>query len=164
MLKIYNTLGKKIEDFKPREPGKVKIYVCGPTVYNLLHVGNFRGPVFFNFVRNWLEHLGYEVDYALNFTDVEDKIINKANEEGKTAIEVSEHFIEEYKKDFFALGLKKHDRNPKVTEHMPAIITMISDIIEAKKAYTSPGVQVGSSDVNFSILDFYRKRRDDQKR
>lgn len=154
MLKIYNTLGKKTEDFKPREEGKVKIYVCGPTVYNLLHVGNFRGPVFFNFVRNWLEYLGYKVDYALNFTDVEDKIINKANEEGKTALEVSEHYIEEYKKDFFALGLRKHDRNPKVTEHMPQIISMISDIIEAKKAYTSAGVVAGSSDVNFSIMDF----------
>jgi len=154
MLKIYNTLGKNLEDFKPREEGKVKIYVCGPTVYNLLHVGNFRGPVFFNFVRNWLEHLGYEVDYALNFTDVEDKIINKAKEDGTTATEVSEHYIAEYKKDFFALGLRKHDRNPKVTEHMPGIITMISDIIEAKKAYTSAGVKAGSSDVNFSISDF----------
>lgn len=154
MLKIYNTLGKKLEDFKPREEGKVKIYVCGPTVYNLLHVGNFRGPVFFNFVRNWLEHLGYEVDYALNFTDVEDKIINKAKEDGTTAAEVSEHYIAEYKKDFFALGLRKHDRNPKVTEHMPGIVTMISDIIESKKAYTSAGVMPGSSDVNFSIMDF----------
>jgi cysteinyl-tRNA synthetase len=154
MLKIYNTLGKKLEDFKPLEEGKVKIYVCGPTVYNLLHVGNFRGPVFFNFVRHWLEYLGYKVDYALNFTDVEDKIINKAKEDGITASEVSEHYIEEYKKDFFALGLRKHDRNPKVTEHMPGIITMISDIIESKKAYISPGVKPGSSDVNYSIMDF----------
>jgi cysteinyl-tRNA synthetase len=154
MLKIYNTLGKKLEDFKPLAEGHVKIYVCGPTVYNLLHVGNFRGPVFFNFVRNWLEHLGYKVDYALNFTDVDDKIINKANEEKKTALEVSEHYITEYKKDFASLGLRQHDRNPKVTEYIPEIISMISDIVEAKKAYASPGAQSGSSDVNFSISDF----------
>ncbi len=154
MLKIYNTLGKKLEDFKPIVEGHVTIYVCGPTVYNLLHVGNFRGPVFFNFVRNWLEHLGYKVDYALNFTDVEDKIINKASEEKKSASEISEHYITEYKNDFMALGLRPHDRNPKVTEHMPAIVAMISDIIEAKKAYTTTGVQAGSQDVNFSIADF----------
>ncbi len=154
MLKIYNTLGKKLEDFKPLKEGHVTMYVCGPTVYNLLHVGNFRGPVFFNFVRNWLEHLGYSVDYALNFTDVEDKIINKANEKKKSASEISEFYIAEYKKDFAGLGLKKHDRNPKVTDHMPAIVTMISDIIEAKKAYATEGIKPGSQDVNFSIADF----------
>ena len=81
MLKIYNTLTKKTEEFKPITPGQVKIYVCGPTVYSFLHVGNFRGPVFFNFVRNWLEHLGYKVDYAVNFTDVDDKIIKRAGED-----------------------------------------------------------------------------------
>ena len=154
MLKVYNTLGKKLEDFKPLVEGQVKIYVCGPTVYNLLHVGNFRGPVFFNFARKWFEYLGYKVDYALNFTDVDDKIIAKANEEKKSAQEVSEYYIEEYKKDFMSLGLRKHDRNPKVSEHMPAIVSLISEIIEAKKAYATPGIAAGSSDVNFSISDF----------
>ena len=96
MLKIYNTLGKTLEEFKPIKAGQVSMYVCGPTVYDYLHVGNFRGPVFFNFVRNWLEHQGYKVDYALNFTDVEDKIINRAAEEKKTALEVSEFYILEY--------------------------------------------------------------------
>ena len=79
MLKVYNTLGKKLEEFKTIEANKVKMYVCGPTVYSYLHVGNFRGPVFFNFVRNWLEYLGYKVEYALNFTDVDDKIIKNSN-------------------------------------------------------------------------------------
>lgn len=154
MLKIYNTLGKKLEEFKPLQQGRVRIYVCGPTVYNLLHVGNFRGPVFFNFVRNWLEHLGYHVEYALNFTDVDDKIIAKSIEEKKSAIEVSEFYIAEYKKDFQSLGLRAHDQNPKVTEYMPAIISLISDLIKNHKAYTSPGVSEGSFDVNFSISDF----------
>jgi cysteinyl-tRNA synthetase len=154
MLKVYNTLGKTLEDFKPLKEGQVNIYVCGPTVYNLLHVGNFRGPVFFNFVRNWLEYSGYKVNYALNFTDVDDKIIAKANEEKKSATEVSEHYIAEYKKDFSSLGLRKHDQNPKVTDHMPAIVSLISEIIESKKAYTSAGVAEGSQDVNFSISDF----------
>ncbi len=153
MLKVYNTLGKKLEDFKPLKEGFVKMYVCGPTVYGLLHIGNFRGPVFFNFVRNWLEHLGYKVDYALNFTDVDDKIIAKANEEKKSAVEISEMYIAEYKNDFSSLGLRKHDQNPKVSDSMPAIISMISEIIEAKKAYTSVSAS-GNSDVNYSISDF----------
>lgn len=158
MLKIYNTLGKQLEEFKPLKPGYVSIYVCGPTVYDYLHVGNFRGPVFFNFVRNWLEHLGYKVDYALNFTDVEDKIINRATEENKTPLAISEFYIDEYKKDFGSLGLRPHDFNPKVTEHMPQIVKMISQLIENKKAYVtgstnSPG-NSPQHDVNFSISDF----------
>ncbi len=148
MLKIYNTLGKKLEEFKPQKPGQVSIYVCGPTVYSYLHVGNFRGPVFFNMVRNWLEALDYKVVYALNFTDVEDKILKRAIEENKTATEVSEFYIDEYKKDFAALGLKAHDYNPKVTEYIPEIIKMISELIEKKKAYVAAG------DVNYSIEDF----------
>ncbi len=154
MLKIYNTLGKQLEEFKPIKPGKVSIYMCGPTVYGLLHVGNFRGPVFFNLVRNWLEHLGYHVDYALNFTDVDDKIIKKANEEKKNPNEVSELYIEEYKKDFALLGLRKHDRNPKVTEYMPQILNFITDLVEKKKAYMTDGAEAGLHDVNFSISDF----------
>ena len=153
MLKIYNTLGKKLEEFKPLKPGFVSIYVCGPTVYDYLHVGNFRGPIFFNFVRNWLEHLNYKVAYALNFTDVEDKIINRAIAEKKTALEISEFYIEEYKKDFLSLGLLPHDYNPKVTDHMPEIIKMISELIEKKKAYATV-VTENTSDVNYSITDF----------
>lgn len=148
MLKIYNTLTKNTEEFKPINPGQVKIYVCGPTVYSYLHVGNFRGPVFFNFVRNWLEYLGYKVDYALNFTDVDDKIITRAFAEGKSAQEISEHYIKEYKKDFSDLGLRVHDHNPKVSEYMPQIIEFIGKLIENKKAYASNG------DVNFAVDKF----------
>ncbi|MFZ3231661.1 MAG: cysteine--tRNA ligase [Pseudobdellovibrio sp.] len=153
MLKIYNTLGKQLEEFKPLKPDCVSIYVCGPTVYDYLHVGNFRGPVFFNFVRNWLEHLGYTVNYAHNFTDVEDKIIKRAAEQNKTTFELSEFYIDEYKKDFASLGLRKHDHNPKVTDYMPQIISMIGELVEKKKAYTTK-VTADSSDVNYSISDF----------
>lgn len=145
MLKIYNTLSRSLEEFKPLQPGHVKMYVCGPTVYSYLHVGNFRGPVFFNFVRNWLEYSGYKVDYAMNFTDVDDKIINRANEENVTATEIAERYITEYKKDYNALGLREHTHNPKVSDFMPQIIAMIEKLIENKKAYAVDG------DVNFSI-------------
>lgn len=148
MLQVYNSLGRKLEEFKPLKAGEVKIYVCGPTVYSYLHIGNFRGQVFFNFVRNWLEHLGYKVSYSSNFTDVDDKIINRANEEGVSASEISERFINEYKTDFLALGLRPHDENPKVTSFMPQIIDFISDLIKKDKAYEANG------DVNYAIDNF----------
>lgn len=148
MLKIYNSLGRKIEEFKPLKPGHVKIYVCGPTVYSYLHVGNFRGPVFFNLVRNWFEYLGYSVEYAVNFTDVDDKIIQKAETENVTALEISEKYISEYKKDFQTLGLRSHDHNPKVTTYMPQIIDFIKKLIDQDQAYEVTG------DVNFSIQKF----------
>lgn len=153
MLKVYNTLGKQLEEFKPKTPGHVSIYVCGPTVYDYLHVGNFRGPVFFNFVSHWLEHLGYQVKYALNFTDVDDKIIHRAQEQNKNPKELSEFFIDEYKKDYNALGLRPQHLNPKVTEHMPQIISMIGQLIDKNKAYTS-GTESEGQDVNFSISEF----------
>lgn len=148
MLKIYNSLDRKISEFKPMIPGQVKMYVCGPTVYSYLHVGNFRGPVFFNFVRRWLEHLGYHVDYALNFTDVDDRIIQKAQTEGVHFKEISERYITEYKKDFKDLGLDSHTHNPKVTDYIPQIIEMIETLIKNDKAYSVAG------DVNFSINNF----------
>lgn len=148
MLKIYNSMGHKLEEFKPLNPGHVKIYVCGPTVYSYLHVGNFRGPVFFNFVRNWLEHIGYKVEFAVNFTDVDDKIIKRAQDENVSAFDISEKYILEYKKDFQALGLRTHDHNPKVTTYMPEIIEFVKALIEKDRAYVSGG------DVNFSISKF----------
>ena len=147
-LKIYNTLSRQLEEFKPLKEGQVNIYSCGPTVYNYLHVGNFRGVVFFNLLRNWLEQSGYKVTYALNFTDVDDKIIARAAEEGITPSEVSEKYIAEYKKDFAALGLRPHDMNPKVTEHMGSINEVIAKLIENKKAYQVDG------DVNYSVSSF----------
>ena len=148
MLKVYSTLSRKTEEFIPLKKGEVSIYVCGPTVYDLLHVGNFRGPVVFNFIRNWLEHSGLKVTYAQNFTDVDDKILNRATKENKSALEVSSTYIEEYKKDFRLLGIRYPDRSPKVTEFMPEIISMVSELIEKKKAYVSGG------DVNFEISKF----------
>ena len=147
-LKIYNSQSKQLEEFKPIDPKHVKMYVCGPTVYNFLHVGNFRGVVVFNMVRNWLESLGYKVTYALNFTDVDDKIINRANELGMTPSELSEKYIAEYKKDFAAIGLRPHDMNPKVTEHMDDILNMVTTLIDKKAAYEAQG------DVLYSIESF----------
>ena len=95
-IRIYNTLSNTTEPFKPTEPGKVKMYVCGPTVYDLLHIGNFRGPIFFNLVRNWFDKSGYDVTYVYNYTDVDDKIINRANEEGVSSLDVSEKYIAEF--------------------------------------------------------------------
>src|SRR5690606_6824573 len=110
------------ETFVPLTPGEVKMYVCGPTVYGLLHVGNFRGPIFFNLVRNWLERSGYKVTFAYNYTDVDDKIIHRANEEGVASEEISEKYIAEFEKDFAALKLRPHTMNPKVTETMGPIV------------------------------------------
>jgi cysteinyl-tRNA synthetase len=147
-LKIYNTLSRQKEEFKSREPGRVRMYVCGPTVYDFLHVGNFRGPVFFNLVRNWLESSGYKVEYALNFTDIDDRIINKALSEKRESSEISERYIAEYKKDFEILGLKPHEHNPKVTEYLPSIEAMIQQLIENRKAYEVDG------DVYFQVDQF----------
>ena len=138
-LKLYNTATRQKEDFKSIIPGEVKMYVCGPTVYNYLHIGNFRGAIFFNLVRNWLERAGYKVTYVYNYTDVDDKIIKKANEEGVESIEISERYIKEFEKDFNRLGLKKHEHNPKVTDFMPQIISFVDDLVKKGMAYVIDG-------------------------
>lgn len=147
-LQIYNTSTQKKEPFVPLKEGEVKMYVCGPTVYGLLHVGNFRGPVFFNLVRNWLERQGYKVEYAYNFTDVDDKIIHRANEEGVEPTEISERYIAEFKKDFNALKLRPHTYNPKVTETMGPILELVQDLISREKAYVVDG------EVLYSVRSF----------
>lgn len=159
-LQLYNTLTRQKEDFKPLNPPNVSMYVCGPTVYNLLHVGNFRGPVVFNLLRNWLEERGYAVKYVLNFTDVDDKILQRAVEEGIPPHEVSEKYIREYKADFASLGLRPHDLNPKVTESMPAIIALIEKLIASGKAYVAgegaggPAAVGDGRDVLFAVRSF----------
>ena len=147
-LEIHNTLTQTKEPFVPFKEGEVKMYVCGPTVYNLLHVGNFRGPIFFNLVRNWLEYLGYKVTFAYNYTDVDDKIIAKAQSENVTALEISERYIDEFKKDFTALKLRPHSMNPKVTDTMEPIISMIDTLVKNDKAYVVNG------EVLYSVRSF----------
>jgi cysteinyl-tRNA synthetase len=147
-LQIYNSQSRQLEPFTSLQPGKVKMYVCGPTVYNFLHVGNFRGVVFFNLVRNWLEASGYQVEYALNFTDVDDRIIDRAKVDHVSPDELANRFIAEYKADFKALGLRAHDHNPTVTESMEEIRWMVTKLIEKEKAYVADG------DVMFSIQSF----------
>jgi cysteinyl-tRNA synthetase len=136
-LQIYNSLNQKKEPFVPLKEGEVKMYVCGPTVYGYLHVGNFRGPIFFNLVRNWLERSGYQVTFAFNYTDVDDKIINRAKEEGVSSEEIAERYIEEFKKDFSSLKLRPHTHNPKVTDTMGPIIEMVDELVKRGKAYVT---------------------------
>ena len=138
-MKIYNTLTRKKEEFVPIEEGKVSMYVCGPTVYNYFHIGNARPFVVFDTMRKYLEYRGYKVKYVQNFTDVDDKIINRAKEEGLTAGEVSEKYIDEYYKDAAALNIKKATVHPKVTETIPDIIKFIQNLIDLGYAYESDG-------------------------
>lgn len=138
-MKIYNTLTRKKEEFVPQEEGKVKMYVCGPTVYNFFHIGNARPFVVFDTMRKYLEYRGYKVKFVQNFTDVDDKIINRAKEEGISAGEVSEKYIAEYYKDAAALNVKKATVHPKVTETMNDIIKFVQDLIDKGYAYESDG-------------------------
>ena len=149
MLSIYNTQTRTKEEFKPHLPGQVKMYSCGPTVYDLLHVGNFRGAIFYNLVRNWLEKSGYQVNFVYNYTDVDDKIINRSLRDKVPATAIAEKYIEEFRKDISALKLKPHSLNPRVSETMPEIIQMIQDLIAKGHAYASP---VG--DVWYAVRSF----------
>ena len=124
-MKIYNTLTRKKEDFVPIEPGKVRMYVCGPTVYNLIHIGNARPMIFFDTVRRYFEYKDYKVNYVSNFTDVDDKIIKKANEEGVDASVISERYIEECKKDMEGMNIMPATTNPLATQEIDGMIDMI---------------------------------------
>lgn len=137
-MKIYNTLSKRKEEFVPLEEGKVKMYVCGPTVYNLIHIGNARPMIVFDTVRRYMEHKGYEVNYVSNFTDVDDKIIKKAIEEGVDASVISERYIAECKKDMAAMNVKPATTHPKATEEICGMLDMIGTLIEKGHAYTAP--------------------------
>ncbi len=138
-LQIFNTLTGKKENFKSITPNIVKMYCCGPTVYDQLHVGNFRGAVFYNFLKNWLEKSGYKVTYAYNFTDIDDKILKRCQDENRDFNEVIETYITAFWNDFDALKLKPHDLNPRVTENLDAIIDVISDLIKVDVAYVVKG-------------------------
>lgn len=138
-MKIYNTLTKKKEEFIPLEEGKVKMYVCGPTVYNYIHIGNARPIIIFDTVRRYFEYKGYDVNFVSNFTDVDDKIIKKAIEEGVAASEISERYIGEFKKDVEGLNVEPATYNPKATEEIDGMIEMISSLIEKGHAYEKNG-------------------------
>ena len=138
-MKIYNTLTRQKEEFVPVHPGKIGMYVCGPTVYNYIHIGNARPMIIFDTVRRYFEYKGYEVNYVSNFTDVDDKIIKKANEEGVTATEIAERYIKECKQDMQALNIKPATHQPRATEEIGGMIKIIETLIEKGHAYEVNG-------------------------
>lgn len=149
-MKIYNTQSKKKEEFIPIEPGKVRMYVCGPTVYNLIHIGNARPMIVFDTVRRYMEHKGYEVNFVSNFTDVDDKIIAKAIEEGISADEVAKRYIAECKKDMEAMNVRPATIHPLATEEIDGMVEMIQTLIDKGYAY----------DVNGTV--YFRTRKFDE--
>lgn len=149
-MKVYNTLTKKKEEFVPLVPGKVSMYVCGPTVYNFIHIGNARPMIVFDTVRRYMEHKGYDVNFVSNFTDVDDKIIAKAIEEGVSAQEISERYIAECKKDMASMNVLPATTHPLATEEISGMVDMISTLIEKGFAY----------DVNGTV--YFRTRKFDE--
>ena len=147
-LQVYNTLTKSKEKFEPLREGQVRMYVCGPTTYNYIHLGNARPIVVFDTVRRYLQYLGYQVTYVQNFTDVDDKIINKAQEEKSEPLALAAKYIDEYFKDADKLNVKRADVHPKVSEHINEIINFVKELIEKGKAYEIDG------DVYFSVRKF----------
>ena len=138
-MKIYNSLTRKKEEFAPLEPGKIKMYVCGPTVYNYFHIGNGRTFIVFDTIRRYMEYRGYEVKFIQNFTDIDDKMINKANEESTTVKEIGDKYICEYYKDADGLNIKRATINPRATEYISEIIEFVSGLIEKGYAYEVNG-------------------------
>ena len=148
-MKIFNTLTRRKEEFVPLEEGKVKMYVCGPTVYNLIHIGNARPMIIFDTVRRYMEYKGYEVNYVSNFTDVDDKIIKKAIEEGVSAEEISTRYIKECKKDMADMNVKPATTAPQATQEIQGMIDMIQTLID--KGYAYP---VADGTVYFRVKKF----------
>lgn len=147
-MEIYNTLTRRKETFQPREPGKVYMYVCGPTTYNYIHLGNARPLVFFDTVRRYLAYRGYDVLYIQNFTDVDDKIINRAREAGEDPLSLARKYIEEYFKDADSLNVRRADKHPKVSGHMTEIVRMVEELVRNGSAYEVEG------DVYFEVRKF----------
>ncbi len=147
-MKLYNTLTREKEEFVPLKQNKVSMYSCGPTVYNFFHIGNARPFIVFDVLRRYLKYRGYDVTFVQNFTDIDDKLIRKANEEGKTVPEIAEHYIKEYFVDAKGLGIQKADIHPRATENIPEIIELIKTLIDKGFAY-----EVGG-DVYFSTTKF----------
>ena len=139
MIKIYDTMTRSLRDFVPLQEGKVKMYVCGPTVYNYIHIGNARSTVAFDTIRRYFEYRGYEVNYISNFTDVDDKIIKAANEAGISTKELSDKFIAAFMEDTAKLGVKPATKNPRVINYMDQIIAFVETLVEKGFAYESQG-------------------------
>src|SRR5690554_2231203 len=147
-LQLYNTLTRKKEKFNSMIPNQVNMYVCGPTVYDYIHIGNARPPIIFDVVRRYLTSLEYEVNYVLNFTDIDDKLIRKADEMKMSVSDLADRYIAAYFEDMRSLGIKDATSHPRVTENMPEIIQFIHSLVEKDYAYESSG------DVYFRTLKF----------
>ena len=147
-MKVFNTLSMRKEEFVPLEEGKVKMYVCGPTVYNFIHIGNARPLCVFDVMRRYLEYRGNKVNFVQNFTDIDDKIIRRANEEGVTFKDISEKYIEEFWVDAKGMNIREATVHPKATENIDEIIDIVSTLIETGFAYEANG------DVYFSTKKF----------
>jgi cysteinyl-tRNA synthetase len=136
-MKIFNTMSKMKEEFQPIEPGKIRMYVCGPTVYNLIHIGNARPMIVFDTFRRYMEYKGYKVTYVSNYTDVDDKIIKKANEEGVDCSVITERYINEVEKDMADMNIEPASTHPKATEEIDGMIALIQQLIEGGHAYVA---------------------------
>ena len=148
-MQIYNTMTRKKEELRPQVPGQVSIYACGPTVYDFFHIGNARSFVVFDTLRRYLEYRGYQVTYVQNFTDVDDKLIRRANSEGTTVPAVAERFIKEFYTDTDALGIERASANPRATEHIGDIIDLVQTLISRGHAYAAD-----NGDVNFAVRSY----------
>lgn len=147
-MRVFNTLTRQKEEFIPIIPGEVKMYVCGPTVYNFFHIGNGRTFIVFDTIRRYLEYRGYKVRFVQNFTDIDDKMINKANDEGITVKELGDKYIKEYYQDADSLKIERATVNPRATEYIHDIIKFVEELIEAGFAYEVDG------DVYYSTKKF----------
>lgn len=148
-MQIYNTMTRRKEELVPLKPGEISIYVCGPTVYSFIHIGNARPLIVFDTLRRYLEYRGYKVKFVQNFTDVDDKVIRRANEDGCSIRDVAEKYIAEYYKDAEALNVKKATVAPRATEHMDEIISLIKGLIEKGHAYPAD-----NGDVYFAVRSY----------
>ena len=148
-MRIFNSMTRKKDEFHPIHQGEVRIYACGPTVYNYIHIGNARPLIVFDTLRRYLEYRGYRVTFVQNFTDIDDKMIRAANEQGITVKELGEHFIAEYFKDAQALGVRPASIHPRATEHIDDIIELISSLIQKGHAYVAE-----NGDVYYDVKSF----------
>ncbi len=146
---LYNTMTRKKEELVPLVPGRISMYACGPTVYNYFHIGNARPFIVFDTLRRYLVYRGYAVTFVQNFTDIDDKMIRRANEEGTSVAALGERFIAEYYRDADALGIARASANPRATEHIPEIIALVQKLVDGGHAYAP-----GNGDVYFSVRSF----------